>query len=129
MNSSNFKHRYSYKAKVVSVYDGDTFKLNIDLGYGITIKGPNGKGEPVRLARINTPETRGPEKNKGIEVRDYVRKLIDGQDVFIETKKDYRGKYGRYIAEVYFLFSSGDGGDMYVNLTDHLLDIGLGKEF
>lgn len=51
---------YHYKAKVVSVYDGDTFTVDIDLGLHTWIN-----GEKIRLNRINAPELRGNEKDKG----------------------------------------------------------------
>ncbi len=44
---------YEYKAKIIEVYDGDTFTFEVDLGFSITVK------EKIRLAGINTPEVRG----------------------------------------------------------------------
>ncbi len=32
---------YKYKAKVIKVYDGDTIRVNIDLGFGMEMKGLN----------------------------------------------------------------------------------------
>ena len=58
---------YEYKAKIIDVYDGDTFTFEVDLGFSITVK------EKIRLAGINTPEVRGKSKLEGIVVRDYVR--------------------------------------------------------
>lgn len=42
---------YKYCAKVMSVYDGDTIRVDIDLGLKTWIK-----NESIRLNRINAPE-------------------------------------------------------------------------
>lgn len=97
--SDNFditKNIYTYKAVIVDVYDGDTFKADIDLGMGI-IK----KKEKIRLAFVDTPELKGEEAERGREVRDHVRELILGKEVYIQTFKDTKGKWGRYIADIY----------------------------
>ena len=51
---------YFYNAKVRRIYDGDTIFLDIDLGLSTIVV-----NEKIRLARINTPELRGPEKPAG----------------------------------------------------------------
>lgn len=86
---------YEYKAKVVKVYDGDTITALIDLGFGVTFK------EKIRLYGINTPEIRGKERPDGLISRDRLRDRILDKDVIIKTFKDKKGKYGRYIAEIY----------------------------
>jgi micrococcal nuclease len=48
---------YHYRAKVVSVYDGDTCTVDIDLGLHAWVH-----NEKLRLARINAPENIGLEK-------------------------------------------------------------------
>ena len=106
---------YTYKAHVIGVYDGDTITVDIDLGMN-TWK----KDVKIRLARIDTPEIRGAERPQGLQVRDYVRVLILDQEVILKTTKDKTGKYGRYLAEVIL-------GDM--NLNDHLLELGMAKEY
>jgi len=87
---------YFYKAKIASVYDGDTCRVDIDLGLHTWIR-----NERVRLSRIDAPEVRGDERDAGLRSRDYLRQLIDGKEVFIETIKDRKGKYGRYLAEIW----------------------------
>lgn len=86
---------YEYRAKVIKVYDGDTITVLIDLGFGVTFK------EKLRLYGINTPEVRGKERLDGLISRDRLRERILDEDVIIKTLKDKKGKYGRYIAEVY----------------------------
>ncbi len=92
---------YQYKAKVVSVYDGDTIRVNIDLGFGIIQKGNKGRGLSLRLHRINAPEMRGVEKKEGKKSRDFLREKILGKEIIVKTIKDNKGKYGRYLAEIF----------------------------
>ena len=106
---------YMYKAFVTKVYDGDT--ITVDVDYGMDIWRKNVK---FRLARIDTPELKGDEKELGIQARDYVRVLILNKEVIIKTIKDKTGKYGRYLAEVYI-------GD--INLNDHLLELGMAVKY
>ena len=87
---------YTYKAFVTKVYDGDTITVDIDLGFGIKFN-----RQKIRLADINTPEIRGAERESGLISRDILREKILNKEVIIETFKDKKGKYGRYIGIVY----------------------------
>jgi len=87
---------YEYKAKVTKVYDGDTITVDFDLGFGILIR-----KQKIRLLGINTPEVRGPEKPQGIISRNALRQRILGKEVIIKTSKDKKGKYGRWLGEVF----------------------------
>ncbi len=87
---------YYYRGHVASVYDGDTCHVDIDLGFGIWKK-----KETLRLNRINAPELRGESKIAGRASRDYMRELILDKDVMIQTIQDTKGKYGRYLAEIW----------------------------
>jgi len=104
---------YTYKAKITSVYDGDTVTADIDMGLKIWAH-----GEKLRLHRINTPEIRGDEREQGLVSRDWLREKLDDQEVMIQTIKDKKGKYGRYLAEIYL-----DG----VNINDLLVTEGLAE--
>lgn len=89
---------YTYRATVVRVYDGDTITVDIDLGFGVILS-----SQVIRLLGVNTPEVRGPERPEGLRVRDEVRELIPiGSEIVIRTSKDRKGKYGRWLAEVFF---------------------------
>lgn len=94
---------YRYRAYVISVYDGDTCRVNIDLGFHTWVM-----NERVRLARINAPELRGETRAAGLAARDHLRSLILDKPVIIETIKDKKGKYGRYLAEIWIENDSGD---------------------
>ena len=87
---------YEYKATVTKVYDGDTITVDFDLGFGILIR-----KQKIRLLGINTPEVRGPEKPQGIISRNALRQRILGKVVTIKTSKDKKGKYGRWLGEVF----------------------------
>ncbi|MEK6828588.1 MAG: thermonuclease family protein [Nanoarchaeota archaeon] len=86
---------YEYKAKVTSIYDGDTLVAEVDLGFNIKIT------EKFRLSGLNAPEVKGDEKGDGLISRDRLRDKILGKEVTIKTFKDSTEKYGRYIAEIY----------------------------
>ncbi len=105
---------YHYKAKVVSVYDGDTCRVDIDLGLNVWVK-----NEPIRLYRIDAPEIRGDERQKGLLARDVRRQLILGKEIFLQTIKDKKGKYGRYLGEIWLRV---DGE--YKNINDLMVEKG-----
>lgn len=86
---------YEYSATVISVYDGDTITVSVDMGFHIT------QTMSVRLARINSPEVRGGSSTEGLEARDYLRSILLGKKVTLVTYKDGKEKYGRYLADVY----------------------------
>lgn len=103
---------YQYQAKIIKVYDGDTFTFIVDLGFSITVK------DKIRLYGVDTPELRGPQKERGKKVRDYVKTLILDKTVTIKTHK--KGKYGRYVCEVFL--QNGE------SLSDHLLQKRMAKK-
>lgn len=105
---------YHYKARVVSVYDGDTVRVDIDLGLNTWIR-----NEPIRLSRINAPEVRGASREAGLKARDFLRSLILKKQVFLQTLKDKKGKYGRYIGEIWL----ADAGE-YLNISDQMVKNG-----
>ena len=108
---------YEYKAKYIRNYDGDTITLVVDLGFKVQIK------MNVRLADVNTPEIRTDnikEKERAMKARDFVHDaLTEAMDIRIKTKKS-PGKYGRYIAEVFY-------DDK--NLNEELLQEGLADPY
>ena len=100
-------------SKVISVYDGDTFRVDIDSLPPIV-----GKNIAIRLNGVDTPEIRGKceyEKDLAIKARDFVRnKLANAKEIKLNNLQ--RGKYFRVVANVMV-----DG----VSLEQELLD----KEF
>lgn len=86
---------YEYKATIVNVVDGDTFDMDIDLGFNIHIR------ERVRLLNIDTPENRGVEKKLGKAVTQYAQKYFEGKEVSLQSSKNKTDSFGRWLAEVY----------------------------
>jgi len=97
-------------SKVNSVYDGDTFRVDINSLPPIV-----GKNIPIRVNGVDTPEIRGKcqyEKNLALEARDFVRdKLSNAKEIKLINLQ--RGKYFRVVANVLV-----DG----VSLEQELLD-------
>ena len=108
---------YEYKALVTKVYDGDTITVDIELGFGVFLH-----KQSLRLAYINTPEVRGEEKEQGYISRDRVRELILGKEIVVKTQKDSKGKYGRWIAEVFY-------NDLEMSLNEQLINEGLAERY
>ncbi len=104
-------------SKVISVYDGDTFRVNIDSLPPIV-----GKNIAIRVNGVDTPEIRGKcqyEKNLALEARDFVRgKLANAKEIKLTNLQ--RGKYFRVVANVLV-----DG----VSLERELLDNELAYEY
>jgi len=117
--SAQAKPQYSTVtvSKVISVYDGDTFRVNIDSLPPIV-----GKNIPIRVNGVDTPEIRGKcqyEKDLALEARDFVRaKLSNAKEIKLTNLQ--RGKYFRVVANVLV-----DG----VSLEQELLDNELAYEY
>lgn len=83
---------YKYRAKIIRVIDSSTFQADVDLGFNITVS------HRFHLMGINTPETwklkTKTEKEYGERAIRYVKDLIEGKTVLIETfKVDIYNKY------------------------------------
>ena len=104
-------------SKVISVYDGDTFRVNIDSLPPIV-----GKNIAIRLEGVDTPEIKGKcqyEKDLALEARDFVRKkLFNAKEIKLNDLQ--RGKYFRVVAKVFI-----DG----VSLEKELLNKGLAYKY
>ena len=96
------KNKYYYRAIVQSTYDGDTCTVDIDLGLNTWIR-----NEKLRLFDINAPELRGSERPEGLKSRDFLREKIDGREIIIQSIKDKKGKYGRYLAKIWMKDENG----------------------
>jgi len=89
---------YTYFVKSVDrVVDGDTIDISIDLGFDLT------KKERVRLAGIDTPETRtknSKEKEMGYQATEFLEMhLMEATKLTVKTEKD--GKFGRMLGWLY----------------------------
>ena len=112
---------YTYPCKVLSVIDGDTLDIELDLGFHIKMK------ERVRLIGVDTPETYGryavPE---GKIATDFVIKWVadrearKGDFMYVSSKYNARDKYGRSLGILMWIPPIGDGL-MMENLNDDLV--------
>ena len=92
---------YIYNAKIINIVDGDTIDLFIDLGFDIHHE------IRLRLNGIDAPEIRTKdleEKKLGLEAKEYIQKLCEKYNYkcTVKTIKDKKGKYGRYLGDIYF---------------------------
>ena len=84
--------------KVISVYDGDTFRVDIDELSDIV-----GKNIAIRILGIDTPEIKGQcekEKQLAIKARDFTRHYLNNASS-IQLSNLKRDKYFRLLADVY----------------------------
>lgn len=114
---------YVYKAKVISVYDGDTCRVDIDLGFNFWAR-----NQPIRWSEIDAPELKGSERTLGLIARDVVRDKILEQEVVIKTYK--AGKYGRWLGTFWTMESWNNGcRDFKDSINQWLLDNGYAKQY
>lgn len=100
---------FTYGAKVIEVVDGDTLKLDIDLGMRVHVQ------ETVRLARINAPEM---DTLAGIQAKAFVvDALAKASNITVSTSRSE--KYGRWLVELNAVFAGS--GPQTQNLSDLLL--------
>ena len=108
---------YWYQANVVSVHDGDTMTLDIDMGRRLRTD------DSIRLYGINAPEL---SQAGGREARDYLRTLCPkDSEVRIRTFKNAEDKYGRWLGKVYIVSSINQTNAVCVN--DLLVSSGHAK--
>ena len=107
-------------ATVVRVVDGDTIRLDIDLGFDVILK-----NQSVRLYRVDTPECRTrdlKEKAAGLLSKSVVKGFVDiGSKVVIRTSLDTKGKYGRILGTI--LDEKG------FNINEYLIDNSYAVEY
>ena len=100
--------KYCYDAKVVSIYDGDTITVEIDLGFNVITK------QKIRFYGVNTFEIRGEEREKGLLAKQFVVDRIKDKKIKLYTIKDKTGKYGRYLGIIYY--NNMDNKEVNLNL-------------
>jgi endonuclease YncB( thermonuclease family) len=82
---------YIYRAEVLDVHDGDTYRLRVDLGFrcAVTIQ--------CRLHGVDAPELNTPE---GKAARNFALEAIEGGEVVIQSYKDQRS-FERWVCDVW----------------------------
>ena len=85
-------------SRVTNVYDGDTFRVDIDQWPALI-----GKNAPIRINNIDTPELRAKcpdEKRLALLAKAFTKTKLQHAEV-IELKNLNRGKYFRITADVF----------------------------
>ena len=109
--------RYVYSAELVRVIDGDSVILDLDLGCGMWLR-----GERCRLIGIDAPEKRGDDKLAGFKAMVHMESLLeDVSPLIVRTHKDSKGKFGRWLVELW----TTDG----VNLNQRMITDGHATEY
>jgi Micrococcal nuclease (thermonuclease) homologs len=114
-NAQNFDN-----VKVLSVYDGDTFKVNLPCSEDIFCKDIS-----VRVNGIDTPEIKGKdscEKQKAKEAQVLTKSILKKGPVILKNCK--RDKYFRLLCDVSVL-----GPNQGYNLSEELLEANLAVEY
>lgn len=98
---------------VERVVDGDTIIVSVE-----------GKRTRIRLIGVDAPESASPQQEKnspeGEAASQWMKELLNGQQVYLEYDREPQDKYGRTLAYVYL----EDGQTMVERL---LLEAGLAK--
>lgn len=99
---------------MTAVHDGDTITVDIDLGLRVWLR-----DQKVRLAEIDAPEVTGNTKVLGLASRNHLSSRIMTRTIRLQTIKDPRDKYGRWLARVF----DNDG----VCVNDEMIEKGFAK--
>ena len=90
-----------YDVVVIKVVDGDTVDVDIDLGFGVTLR-----DERVRIMGIDTPESRTRDKVEdlfGEAAKARLKELMSEGAKLITTEdrhgEDMKGKFGRILGD------------------------------
>jgi micrococcal nuclease len=113
---------YEYAVKKLhKVVDGDTIDVDIDLGFNISYY------QRVRLAGIDTPESRTTDKNEkilGLEVKKRLDEVLKAATkIVIRTEKpDSTEKYGRILGWIFI-------DDQKTSINEQLIKDGFAWEY
>jgi endonuclease YncB( thermonuclease family) len=95
---------------VISIYDGDTIRVNIN-----NLPPIIGQNIRIRLSNIDTPEIKGQcsrEKKLALIARDRLRQLVNNAHT-IEIHNLQRGKYFRIVADL--MLDGQNASDILIN--------------
>ena len=114
---------YEYNCTIVRVVDGDTVDIDIDLGFGLWVR-----GERVRIHGIDTPESRTRdkvEKKFGLAAKKFVQEMLPkGSKQTLVTEKagdEAKGKFGRILGKFRVYDSKND---RWCFMGDVMVDVG-----
>lgn len=83
---------YRYRATCRRVIDGDTYELDVDLGFRVSVRIMVRLRGPIDCPEVHTPE--------GMRARDDAIALLNGAALVIESYKDQQS-FARWVCNVY----------------------------
>ena len=90
---------YEYRARVKRIIDGDTIRVDIDLGFDLFLA-----NQTIRLHGIDAPESRTKDKEEkyyGNLAKEFLNDYCPkGSEIKIRTIKDGKGKFGRILGDI-----------------------------
>lgn len=111
---------FTYDVRILDVVDGDTVKVDIDLGFSMWMMNQN-----IRLFGIDAPESRTKdlvEKKFGLLTKSVVEKYLPiGSMQQMVTVKEGRGKFGRILGE-FLVYQPELSTPTRFNLNRYLVD-------
>lgn len=113
---------HEYRATLVDLIDGDSIRLDVDLGFSIRQR------MSLRLYGIDTPEIVGASRAAGLAAKDFLYGLLRDSEagtfrpLTIKTFKDKGDKYGRILALLFV-------GDDPIPVNDKLVAAGHAKPY
>ena len=93
---------FVFPFEVVKIIDGDTIRVNLDLGFRVGMT-----EQTLRLLRVNTPETKGPTREAGMRAKAFTAGWLKSHtNLVMRSRKVEPGhavedSFGRYLVEVY----------------------------
>jgi micrococcal nuclease len=119
---------YEYSCTIARVVDGDTVDVDIDLGFGLWVR-----GERVRIHGIDTPESRTRdkvEKKFGLAAKKFVQEMLPkGSKQTLVTEKagdEAKGKFGRILGKFRVYDSKYD---KWCYMGDIMVDLGYAVRY
>ena len=108
------------KVKLISIHDGDTFKVNLPCKKEVFCKGIS-----VRVKGIDTPEIKNKnprEKEKALAAKSFTQQLLSDGKIIL--KNCTRDKYFRLLCDVFIIKAKEE-----INLAKELLSSGLAVKY
>lgn len=107
-----------YDARLVRVVDGDTLRVDLDLGADITLK-----NQAIRILGIDAPELHGPERDRGRAAKAAAEKFLKGKKLRIELHG--KDRYGRWLGDV---FADGENLALWMIKAGQARSYELGRQ-
>jgi len=102
-----------YRARIITQVDADTSRVTIDMGFDVQVK------LTIRWQGIDAPERHTDEGKAAIAWLN--ERLVAGDMCILQTVKDRREKFGRYLGTFYDLDTYAEGT---VSLNQQMIEAG-----